>query len=170
MTEALANVFKIYGQLELSPALDELDQYVISAIARVNQAVSHFCAAEAFSLCRQLDCLTNFCGANMSHKESLVDQGLMTELSSLAQLLFRPNPILAPGSRDQVQLAVSTLDLCTTLTSHCEAAKRALVKGSDCLMSTFISDVICGGRQSYKFVVPTVYRLFLNLFKIKDKL
>ena len=130
----------------------------MSAIVWVNQAVAQFSTVGAPDLCRQLGCLTNFCRANQRHKEVLVTQGLVADVSALASLLFRPNPIIAPGSKEQAQLVVSTLDLVTTLTSHCEAAKRALVKGPGCLIDTLINDVICNCSQSFKFVVPTAYR------------
>ena len=65
----------------------------------------------------------------------------------MAKHLFRPNPVLPAASKEKAELIVATLDFLATLTSNCQAAKRALVVKGDCVLNTLVNDVICGSAR-----------------------
>ena len=98
LTEALANTFKIIGQLEIQlPATGYqgesaplAESFAILTVVRTNQLVTDLKKpSDAVSLERHLGALTNFCRLNTSHKEALVESGIMPEINRVAKLLFR---------------------------------------------------------------------------------
>ena len=100
LTEALANTFKIIGQLEIqlpatgyqgeSAPLAVLESFAILTVVRTNQLITDLKKpSDAVSLERHLGALTNFCRLNTSHKEALVESGIMPEINRVAKLLFR---------------------------------------------------------------------------------